>query len=220
MHRFAGLILLAWLASGCSYEVGYEPEYVPSDEPSYVAQGKLLLVLHQADRQYVYKGPPSSDVGDFTTLTIPLGMIMDRIAQDVFGSCFAYGVAVSDSLDPAQGYVLAIEPDLSQFMYRYTRILNESFEEQAQDESEAEVVPEVQVGLSLKAYDHAANLVLDKNYQSGIVAGESYTVTSHPEERINQAVHAALHRLMVQAAEDIRPLLVGECEISERDAQN
>jgi hypothetical protein len=208
-HRIR-IIVAALLLGGCAYQVGYDPGYVPGGAPSFIARGKLLLVMSEADRNFIYEGSPISAVGDFTTLTIPLGAIMTQIAQEVFSSCFSMGVEVTDKAEPGTDYVLAIEPDISRFMYGYTRFLDESFAEPQQ-----QVTPEIELELGLKAYNHDGKQVLDKTYNSGRVAGESYIVTRRPQERINEAVHETLHRLMLQAAEDVRPLLVGECEITD-----
>jgi hypothetical protein len=204
--------LAGTLLGGCAYEVGYRPEYVPSEAPPFVAQGKLLLVMPREQRQFVYEGRPSSTTGDFTTLTVPIGEIVQDIAKQVFGQCFAYGVEFVDEVTPEQDYVLAIEGDMQEFVYSYTRVIEQGFEE---DDPLVWITPEVDISFAVKAYNNRGALVLEKTYDSGVQAGESYMVTGRPAERINRTLHATLHSLMLQLATDIQPLLLGECEITE-----
>ena len=198
-----------WLA-GCAYEVGFQPDYLPNDRPPYVAKGRLLIVMPEDQRQFVYEGAPSSTTGDFTTLTVPIGQIVQDIAQDVFGGCFAYGVDFVNSREGQDDYVLALEGDMQQFIYSYTKVIDQGFDGQQPD---AWITPEVSISFAVRAYDRAGAVVLDKVYDSGVKAGESYLVSGRPAERINRTLHETLHALMLQVVADIRPLLVDECEI-------
>ena len=208
--QWMGVAAAALGLVGCAYEVGYQPEYLPNDKPPYVAKGRLLIVMPEDQRQLVYEGHPSSTTGDFTTLTVPIGQIVQDIAKDVFGGCFAYGVDFVDSREGQDDYVLAIEGDMQQFIYSYTKVIDQGFDEQGGD---AWITPEVSISFAVRAYNRAGTLVLDKVYDSGVTSGESYIVTSRPAERINRTLHETLHALMLQVVADIRPLLMEECEI-------
>jgi hypothetical protein len=196
-------------------EVAYRPEYVPAETPPFVAQGKLLSVLPQEQRQFVYSAPPTSATGDFTTLTVPIGSIVQDIAKQVFGACFALGVDFVDSLEGQSGYVLALQGNMQDFIYSYTKVIDAGFGEQ---DPEIWITPQIDISFAVKGYDRAGALVLDKTSDSGIRAGESYTVTSRPAERINRTLHETLHALMLDVANDVRPLLIGSCEITEKAA--
>jgi hypothetical protein len=199
-----------FLLGGCAYEVGYRGEYLPQEPPRYVAQGKLLVVMPDEQRSFVYEGPPSSRTGDFTTLRVPLGAIVQEIASHVFGECFAYGVEFAPSRSGRDDYVLAIEGDLEEFIYSYTKVIDAGFNAERAD---VWIVPEVEVAFAVKGYNRAGDTVLDKVYDSGVRAGEEYMVTSKPAERINRVLHATLHDLMLELAADVRPLLMEECEV-------
>ena len=210
--RWIGLIAAAvWLA-GCAYEVGYRPDYLPNDKPPYVAQGRLLIVMPEDQRQFVYEGHPDSRTGDFTTLTVPIGQIVQDIAKDVFGGCFAYGVDFVDSREGQDNYALAIEGDMQQFIYSYTKVIDQGFDGQ---DGDTWITPQVSISFAVRAYNPAGTLVLDKVYDSGVTSGESYIVTGRPAERINRTLHETLHALMLQMVADIRPLLMEECEITD-----
>lgn len=205
----AGAVMLV---GACAYEVQFEPDYVPPEVPPFIAQGKIELVIPRAQHTFSYSGPPASDVGDFTTLTVPIGDIVEEIAEQVFGACFADGVDVVEMLDYDDEFVVALMGDIEDFVYRYRRVIDEGF---IDDEPQTWIVPEVQISFKVKAVNHDGRTLLDKTYDSGVRAGESYVVTSRPEERINQALHATLHELMLEMAYDLRPLLVGECTITD-----
>ena len=201
-----GLLMLG----GCAYEVGYDPAYVPDERPTYVADGALLIVMPEAQRQLVYESAPVSEVGSFTTITIPFGSIMQDIARDVFGSCFARGVVFAENRDRTAEYVLALEGDMQEFLYSYTRVIDEGF---SVEEPTTWLVPEVRMSFDVRAYDPQGLMVLDRTYDSGVVAGPRYYVDSRPAERVNETLHATLHQFMLQVAADVRPLLVGSCDI-------
>jgi hypothetical protein len=200
------------LLGACAYEVAYQPNYVPSEGPSYFAEGKLLLVMAEEQRTFIYEGPPSSSTGDFTKLTVPIGAIVEEIARDVFGECFEYGVEVADSRADHDDYVLALEGNMQEFIYSYTKVIDQGFDG---ERSDAWIVPEVEIAFAVKGYTRAGEQVLDKVYDSGVRAGEEYLVTSRPAERINRVLHETLHGLMLQVVADVRPLLMEECEITD-----
>ena len=217
-RRFRGGRAIAVAAAvlglgACAYQVDYDPSLLPAERPAYVADGKLLIVMPEAQRQLVYEGAPSSQAGSLTRLTIPFGSIMRDIATQVFGSCFARGVEFADTRDSASDdYVLALEGDLAKFLYSYTRVIDEGF---SVAEPTTWMVPEVEIAFDVRAYDSAGRKVLDKTYDSGVTAGNRYDVDSGVAERVNETLHETLHRLMLQVANDIRPLLIGQCEITD-----
>lgn len=196
---------------GCAHEIGFHAEYLPQEPPQYVARGKLLILMPEEQRTFVYEGPPSSRTGDYTTLVVPVGNIVQEIARHVFGECFAYGVEVTDSTAGRDDFVLAIEGDMQQFIYSYTKVIDAGFNAQPAD---VWIVPEIELAFAVKGYNRAGETVLDKVYDSGVKAGEGYLVTSKPAERINRVLHTTLHDLMLALVADVRPLLMGECEIT------
>jgi hypothetical protein len=198
--------------AGCAYQVEYEADYVGDEQPGYVADAEIVVLMHPHDTEYVYQGSPTTSVGEFTTLTIPIGNIMQEITAEVFSSCFSYGVVFTDSLRRDMNFLVAIEPEIREFSYEYDRVpIGSGFDE----EPRFETTPRVSFDLSVKAYNGAGDTVLDRVYASGSVAGEPYEVTNRPYERINATFHTALQNIMLRVADDIRPLLVGQCEITD-----
>jgi hypothetical protein len=172
--------------------------------------------MSDEDARYDYEGRPASFVGQSITLTIPIGAIMREIIASVFRSHFNYGVVFTQSPAPDLRYIVAIEPEIRDFSYRYDRVTEPGVLEMRATDDGYETVPvtiitpSIQFELALKAYDASGELVVDKVYPSGLVAGESYVVTSRPHERINATFHAALQEIMLTVASDIRPLIAAQ----------
>lgn len=217
--RYRSSVLLgitALLVSGCVYEVEFDPELIAEESPSYIAEAQILVVMPSEEREFIYEGSPTTEVGNFTTLEIPLGQVMQEITAHVFESCFMYGVAFSETLTPDPSYVIAIEPQLQDFSYGYHREPDPDFGIGVDGEQPVMMVtPQVEFDLMLKAYNANGEPVLDRVYESGLVSGESYYVTNRPQDRINSAFHSALQEVMQTVADDIRPYLVGQCEITD-----
>lgn len=217
MPRVLGRGLIASVAmlpvlAACSYQLGYKPEYLPAESAPFIAHGKILVVLPKDQSDFVYKGGPASSVGDYTTMTIPIGRIVRDISNEVFTSCFADGVEFADERSEGKDYVIAVEPNLKSFLYRYAQVIDTGFSEEDPDRW---IIPEVEVTLNVSAYNANGELLLRHRYESGIAAGKEYRTASRPAERINETLHATLHHLFVQIATDLRPLLIGTCKVED-----
>jgi len=219
------ILAVLLLAGGCAVEVEFESEYVSAQTPSYVAEAEIVVLMHDHDLEYVYEGSANTLVGESTTLTMPIGSIMREISARVFQSCFTYGVVFAEELPPGMSYIIAIEPEIREFSYRYDRQTEEGFIDVTSTDDGfvgipvTRITPSIEFEMALTTYDASGNVSLEKTYSSGRVAGESYITTSQPYERINATFHSALQDIMLTVAEDIRPLLVGECTITDAAAQ-
>ena len=208
-------LLLA--VGGCApVEVAFEPDYLEATVPSYLAETQILVLMEDQDLQYVFEGPPESFVGQSIDLRIPLAAITREITAGVFRSHFNYGVVFAGEMPDDLPYVLAIQPEIVDFSYRYDQYLDDTVVEIQSIDNNVEAVPvtvitpSIQFDLDVTAYDPDGTRVLDKTYPSGLVAGESYIVTSRPHERINATFHATLQEIMLQVADDLRPLLAAQ----------
>jgi hypothetical protein len=206
-----GLLLGSVALGGCTAEGVYEPQYLDKVSPPYLAENKVVILMHAHDEQYTFTGKPTSQIGENITLTLPIGSILREVAANTFRSYFMYGVVFTDKLVPDLRYTVAIEPEIRNFAYRYDRhIESDVFDirpgpggEQAAPLST--ITPSITFELALKVYNAKNEVVLQKTYASGWVAGESYIVTSQPHEHVNAAFHKALQAVMMKVAEDIRP---------------
>lgn len=206
-------LALPLLLCGCAAEVTYDPEYLAPAIPKYLAETQILILMDAEDLEYVYEGTADSFIGGDFILRMSIGAITREIAVDVFRSHFNYGVVFADTPPPDLHYVVAIDPEIRNFRYHYEQYVEESVIEMRNVDGEIEAVPAtiitptIEFELALRAYDSAGNVVLDKIYPSGVVAGESYYVTSRPHERINATFHATLQSMMLRVASDLRSFL-------------
>lgn len=217
MTRSPGMLIASLLFSSCVAETHFEPQYLSEVTPVYLAETKIVVLMHDHDQQYIFEGKPESRIGETITLTMPIGAILREVTAEVFRSYFMYGVVFTDELVPDLHYVIAIEPEIKNFSYRYDRrVEGDTFEVRRSDSGELEaqpvsiITPSIQFDLALKVYDSSNRVLLEKTYPSGVVEGESYIVTLRPHERINATFHKALESMLLDVAEDIRPFLAEE----------
>jgi len=217
VHMFKLSVLLSSLVvTGCVAQGQFESEYLSDVAPKYLAETKIVILMHDHDQQYTFEGKPTSQIGENITLTMPIGSILREVAASVFQSYFMYGVVFTEELSPSLLYVVALEPEIRNFSYRYDRrIEGDTFDVRRNaDGLEADpvsiITPSIQFEMALKVYDINGKVLLQKTYPSGVVEGESYIVTSRPHERINATFHKALQDIMLKVSEDIRPFLAEE----------
>ncbi|HVY66445.1 MAG TPA: hypothetical protein VHH11_16615 [Gammaproteobacteria bacterium] len=206
-----------WIGSvalgGCTAEGLYEPQYLEKVAPPYLAENKVVVLMHDHDLQYTFTGKPVSEIGENVTLTMPIGEILREVARNTFRSYFMYGVVFTDKLVPDLRYTVAIEPELRNFAFRYDRqtqgdvfdVLPGPNGDGRVAEPVSTITPSIRFDLDLTVYDADDKVLLKKTYESGWVAGESYIVTSRPHERVNATFHKALQAVMERVADDIRP---------------
>jgi hypothetical protein len=206
------LLVGSAILGGCTAEGLYEPQYLSKVTPPYLAENKIVILMHDHDQQLMFTGKPESEIGENITLEMPIGTILREVTANVFRSFFMYGVVFTDKLVPDLKYHVALEPEIRNFGYRYDRqIEGDSFNLRAgggdgvTTEPLTTITPSVHFELAVKAYDSNNKVLLDKVYQSGLVAGERYIVTSRPHEHVNETFHKALQQTLEQVAVDIRP---------------
>jgi len=216
MYKYVCGSFVAFVLSACAFEVEYDPDLVAEEAPTYIAEAQLLVVMPAAQRDFVFVGQPKTEVGELSTLSIPLGQVMQEITTHVFESCFMYGVAFTEELVPELRYIVAIEPEIREFSYGYRREPDPDVAQRFDDEPPLMITtPHIEFDLAVTAYNPAGEPILDRVYETGLVSGESYYVTNRPQDIINETFHSALQQTMQSVADDIRPHLVGQCEITD-----
>jgi hypothetical protein len=205
-----GTLIVGAALGGCTAQGLYEPAYLSNVVPPYLAENKVVVLMHEQDQQYTFTGRPVSAIGENITLTMPIGAILREVAASTFRSYFMYGTVFTDKLVPGLGYRVAIEPELRDFAYRYDRqVEGDVFDIRPGSDSDAQplstITPSIRFTLALTVYDAGNKVLLRKTYESGWVAGEKYIVTSRPHERVNATFHKALQATMEKVAADIRP---------------
>lgn len=208
----AGTAAIAVLAlAGCVTETtsGFQGRYLPKDTPEFHGKGQVMIVIPDGQRDFRWAGKASSWIGSDSTLELPLGTIVEQIATDVFGTHFS-GVKFVAARPALTGCDIAVEGDMDQFIYSYTRVIESGFSDETQ---ETWIVPEVDVAFTARAYDASGAQIVGKTYSSGPVAGRRYMVSSKPGERINEALHGTLHDLIDKLAADVNDKQPAACRV-------
>ncbi len=211
--RSLSVLFAVALIAGCTAQGRFETEYLTPVAAPYLAEAKMVVLMHDHDQQYTFSGKPRSQIGENITLTMPIGSILREVSADVFRSYFMYGTVFTEELSPNLVYTVAVEPEIRNFAYRYDRTFEgDSFDlRRTEDGVEAQplsvITPSIQFDLAVRAYDSTGKVLFENTYESGVVQGESYMVTSRPHERINATFHKALEQLMLKVADDVRPFL-------------
>ncbi len=205
----AAAVLMTVAACSTTTTSGFQGRYLPQDIPEFHGTGQVMIVIPDERRNFRWAGKASSWIGSDSILELPLGTIVEKIGTDVFGTHFS-GVQFVPTRPTVSGCDIAIEGDMDQFIYSYTRLIEAGFEDETQ---EGWIVPEVDIVFSVRAYDASGSQILNKSYASGPVAGRRYLVSSKPGERINEALHGTLHDLMDKLAADISQLQPAMCRV-------
>jgi hypothetical protein len=201
------------LLSGCTAQGVFESQYLEPVAAPYLAEAKIVVLMHDHDQQYTFTGKPTSQIGENITLTMPIGSIVREVCASVFRSYFMYGTVFTDNLSPNLIYTVAIEPEIRNFEYSYEREYQEDVLDMRTNDDGmrrqplSTITPTIRFGLNVRAYDGMGKVLFDKQYDSGVVKGDSYIVTSRPHERVNATFHRALEQLMLKVADDIRPYI-------------
>jgi hypothetical protein len=192
----AGFFVL--LLGGCAYQAGYNPTYIPDEEPDYISSDEVLLVMADEDEDYVYTGSPSSFTGGGTSLSIPLGTITKEVAEEILEDRFSGRVGFANEFLPEEGYRLALKPRIRRFDYKYNSLKNLGFA----------ITPEVDIDLRVTILDSNGQVIFDEVYQSGRTAGDTYIVSGSPSEKVNEALHRTLYQLFEESFADARPIVL------------
>lgn len=201
MKRFRRILAVTtalWLVSGCAYQAGYNPTYVPDEEPEYVSADEVLLVMPDEVEDFVYSGNPSSFTGAATTLTIPLGAILKAVSQEILEDRFSGAVGFANEFQAGEPYRLALEPRIRRFDYKYNQLKNLGFA----------ITPEVELDLDVTILDAQGQAIFQQLYESGRVSGDTYILSGSPSEKINQTIHRTLYDLLEKSFADARPAVL------------
>ena len=189
-------VLILFLA-GCTFNAGYNPAYLPNEPMKMGINGKSLVVVSEADAQWVFSGSPTSFTGGGTTLKLPLGEITKQVALKVFGAAFKDGADFAGNADNNKGYRLIVRPKVNKFTYAYNQLKNLGFA----------ITPTVEIELHIVLLSPDGKSLLDKTYNGGPTEGSSYVLSGQPQERINQILHQTLFKYMTDAAQDAKQAL-------------
>lgn len=188
--------------SGCSHVATYNPAYITGQttDLQLSIDGKALVYTTTEDDAYIFSGHPTSFTGGGTTLELPLGKITREVAIAVFNKMFKGGVDTAQALPQTGDYRLIMRPRVTQFEYAYNQLKNAGFA----------ITPQTRITLEVSLLNSQGQVLLQKQYDSGLRDGETYIVSGSPAETINQTVHVVLASLMKNAAWDASAILADQ----------
>lgn len=198
MNRARIAALVALSLSACTHTTRFNPAWLDSPPPPEAERvdGRVLVMTSSQDDAWVYSGHPSSFTGSATTLQIPLGEITREAAAKAFGDLFRGGVERSNVVVGLENYRVVVAPRAVAFDYRYNALRNLGFA----------VTPQAGVQVHVSLLDAQGAPTWERTYDSGLENGRTYFIAD-PGERVGEAAHHAVLRVMRQAAADVKAVL-------------
>lgn len=183
------------LLGACAHTGSYDPaSMAAARRPATVtAPGKALVYTTAADDAKVFSGNPTSFTGSATTLTLPLGVIAKEAARAAFADHFTGGADLTDELRALDGYVVRVQPRVTDFSYEYNQLKNLGFA----------ITPTVRTTVEVTVLDDAGAVRWKRSYPSGDVEDAAYMIETAPGARVAKLAHRALYEVMSRAADDI-----------------
>tara|TARA_Y200000002_G_scaffold293864_1_gene248142 strand:- start:64 stop:678 length:615 start_codon:yes stop_codon:yes gene_type:complete len=179
---FLGFVLL--VTSSCTTpNIMYQPDYVPYS--SFIAKssqidGKVVVVMSEAQENYIITKNPSSFSGSALSGTFNIGKMLKEITLSSYAVMFKDGSEFSNTY--MDNYMVSITPTVTYFDYKFDQKKGLGFT----------VTPQVAIKLNLEMIDENGNKSFSKEYSSGIVSGKSYAVSGQPFEEINKVLHKVI----------------------------
>ena len=184
----------ALLLCGCAASMAYRADYVP-EEPiadSDRVTGRVLIYTTRTDDDRLITAGDTSFTGAGVKLTTPVGIMVREIALKVFSKVASDGADESDDFTNPGRYTIVLRPQIANFEYGF-----------AHPKLGIEITPQVRVTLRITLLDGTGRVMLEKDYDSGVVSGSRHMISGKLVERTNKLAHEAMYDLMRRAAADV-----------------
>lgn len=200
MSRAALVAAAALSLSACTYTTRFNPALFDSPPPPETERvdGRVLVMTAAQDDAWIHSGHPSSFTGSGTTLQIPLGEITREAAVKAFGDLFRGGVDRSNHVVGLESYRVVVAPRTVKFDFKYNALRNVGFA----------ITPQAGVQVEVSLLDARGAPAWQRTYDSGLEDGRTYFLAGDPGDRVAEATHRALLRVMRQAAADVKGVLL------------
>jgi hypothetical protein len=180
---------------GCAASMAYRADDVP-DRPiaaSDRVMGRVLIYTTRTDDERLITAGSTSFTGAGLKLTTPVGIMVREIALKVFSKAASDGADESDNFANASRYAIVIRPQIENFEYGFPHPKKLGIE----------ITPEVSMTLRITLLDATGRVMLEKDYDSGVVSGDRHVVSGKVVERTNKLAHEVMYDLMRRAAADV-----------------
>lgn len=188
----AAAVLATLVLAGCAASIPYRAAYVPTGaySPSDRVKGRVLVfTTFTDDNRWI--APGATSVTAFK-MNVQAGIMAREIAVTVF-SRIADGADESHNLANAAQYAIVLRPQIENLDYGFTHPKHLG----------VEVTPQVQVVMRITLLDPTGRVLLEKDYDSGVVSNGRSIVGQKLVGRTDVLVHEAIYDLMLRAARDI-----------------
>ncbi len=193
VFRVAG-VLAALLLCGCAASMAYRADDVP-DKPiadSDRVMGRVLIYTTQTDDERPITAGATSLMGAGLKLTTSVGIMVREIALEVFSKVATDGADESHDFTNAGRYTIVLRPQIENFEYGFPH-----------PKLGIEIAPEVRMTLRITLLDATGSVMLEKDYDSGVVSGSRHMISGKLVERTNKLAHEVMYDLMRRAAADV-----------------
>lgn len=194
------LIFVSLFLTGCSFKAGYDPTYVQNLKTNF-SQSKnssvkvAVLTTVEQDNKIINQSPTSL-TGGGTTLELPIGLITRELTYEYFTQYYSNVTRIKNLTDD---YNVIIAPEITHFEYEYDQLSNLGFA----------ITPKLSFSLTVQVYNKQ-NLVMQKEYKSGVQNASSYIISGQPGEKINKLLHESLFQLLSQVKNDIDKIVISQ----------
>ena len=187
-------VLAALFLCGCAASMAYRADDVP-DKPiadSDRVRGRVLIYTTQTDDDRLITAGATSFTGAGLKLTTPVGTMVREIALKVFSKAASEGADASHDFANAGRYTIVLRPQIENFEYGFPH-----------PKLGIEITPVVRMVLRINLLDATGSVMLEKDYDSGVVSGSRHVISGKVVERTNKLAHEAMYDLMRRAAADV-----------------
>ncbi len=191
--RVAAMVAALFLC-GCAASMAYRADDVP-DKPiadSDRVMGRVLIYTTRTDDDRLITAGATSFTGAGLKLTAPVGIMVREIALKVFSKVASDGAEETDDFANASRYTIVLRPQIENFEYGFPH-----------PKLGIEITPEVRMTLRITLLDADGRVMLEKDYDSGVVSGSRHVVSGKLVERTNKLAHEVMYDLMRRAAADV-----------------
>jgi hypothetical protein len=189
----AAAVLATLFMGGCAASIPYRATHVPDGPPPTGdhIKGRVLVYTTQTDDDRLIR-PGATSLTAFK-MSVQAGVIARETAVTVF-SRVADGADESNDLASAARYAIVFRPEIENIEYGFGHPKRLGIE----------VTPQVRVVMRITLLDASGGRVLlEKDYDSGLVSKGRSKVGERLVERTDELTHEAIYELMLRAARDI-----------------
>jgi hypothetical protein len=180
---------------GCTASMAYRADDVP-DKPIVDSQrvtGRVLIYTTQTDDDHLITARATSLTGAELKLTTPVGTMVREIALKVFSKVASDGADTSHDFSNHGRYTIVLRPQIENFEYGFPHPRKLGME----------LTPQVRITMRVTLEDAGGMGMLEKDYDSGVVSGDSQMINGKLVEQTNKLAHRAMYDLMLRAAADV-----------------